>query len=207
MSQSPYIAERQVEYWSSRSIEDYFLDAGYEVRTFPITQQSEKKFPSDFLFFDPTHSKLFGLQYKALYGNGSDSWYLDEDQHKTLAEFPWMYYALSDLKDAKDLRVARDELRIVSPGFSFMDRLSVRGLREAGSFRRWGGFYQAVRKCYAGVLISSEQDLFSALQGSTSRILPREIRENAVDVFLADSELRKVAHGSPFLSPSRDSAQ
>jgi hypothetical protein len=42
--------ERQVEYWTSRGIEDFFLDNGFEVPVFPLTQLTEAAIPSDFLF-------------------------------------------------------------------------------------------------------------------------------------------------------------
>jgi hypothetical protein len=63
---SPYLYERQAEYWTSREIEDYFLDAGYEIVTFPLSQRTEKVVPFDFIFFEQATTKLFGLQYKAV---------------------------------------------------------------------------------------------------------------------------------------------
>lgn len=72
MSVEPYVYERQTEYWISRQIEDFLLDAGYDVITIPITQLSEAHVPVDFIFFDKGRTKIFGFQYKTLYRNGKD---------------------------------------------------------------------------------------------------------------------------------------
>jgi hypothetical protein len=95
----PYLYERQTEY--------YFLDAGYEVITFPLSQMSEKKIPFDFLFFEKSTCKIFGIQYKSLYKNDHDYWPLNEQQHHELQAFSnWGYYCLSEMKDVKDHRIA-----------------------------------------------------------------------------------------------------
>jgi|AVFP01.1.fsa_nt_gi hypothetical protein len=78
---SPYLYERQAEYWTSREIEDYFLDAGYEIVTFPLSQRTEKVVPFDFIFFEQATTKLFGLQYKALYSNDFDYWPLNRAEN------------------------------------------------------------------------------------------------------------------------------
>jgi hypothetical protein len=65
MPEAPYIYERQVEYWTSREIEGFFLDSGFEVLVLPITQLTERGVPSDFLFLDGRTNKLFGLQQVA----------------------------------------------------------------------------------------------------------------------------------------------
>jgi hypothetical protein len=73
---TPYIYERQVEYWTSRDIEDFFLNDGFQVSVFPLTQLTEENVPSDFLFLDTGSSKIFGIQFKALYKNDEDFWNL-----------------------------------------------------------------------------------------------------------------------------------
>ena|SRR6266446_7459295 len=99
----PYGYERQTEYWTSRGIEDYFLDAGYEVIAFPLTQLAENAVPVDFVFFEKSTSKLFGLQYKALYRNATDYWPIDDQQHLNLQAFAgWAYYCFSELRSARD---------------------------------------------------------------------------------------------------------
>src|SRR5437870_12073445 len=113
MPAGPYIYERQVEYWTSREIEGFFLDSGFEVLILPITQLTEHGVTSDFLFFDGRTNKVFGLQYKALYHNGEDFWNVDQRQHATLGAFEWIYYGLSDLTSAKQHRNALHYLRVV----------------------------------------------------------------------------------------------
>src|SRR5258708_13092605 len=63
----PYVAERQVEYWSSRQVEDFFWDLGYECLSFPISQKAEQLIPPDFIFQPNDTLKLFGLQSNFLY--------------------------------------------------------------------------------------------------------------------------------------------
>lgn len=71
-----YVYERQTEYWTSRGIEDYFLDAGFELVTFPLSQVTEHEVPFDFIFFEKATCKIFGFQYKALYQDARDYWLL-----------------------------------------------------------------------------------------------------------------------------------
>ena len=40
----PYLYERQSEYWTSRQIEEFFLDAGFELIALPILQYHEKTY-------------------------------------------------------------------------------------------------------------------------------------------------------------------
>lgn len=98
-----YVPERQSEYWTSRQIEDYFENSGADVHTIPIPQQIEKMLPADFVFLPEHKVKLFGFQYKALYGDKyGDYWKLESNQHNTLQSFSWIYYGLSELKSRKD---------------------------------------------------------------------------------------------------------
>jgi hypothetical protein len=109
---TPYVYERQSEYWTSRQVEEFFLDNGFELLTFPLTQKTEKLVPTDFIFFDKKSTKLFAFQYKALYRNGGDYWQLDAYQHTRLALFPWIYYCLSEMKDTRDSRSSLHLARI-----------------------------------------------------------------------------------------------
>ena len=76
MASRPYVNERQSEYWTSHEIQNFFKNDGFDVTAYPITQLTEKKLPSDFLFLDGRTNKLFGFQYKALYHNRDDFWIL-----------------------------------------------------------------------------------------------------------------------------------
>lgn len=60
---TPYVYERQVEYWTSRGMEGFFLDAGFEILVLPITQLTERGVPADFLYLDTGTNKIFGFQF------------------------------------------------------------------------------------------------------------------------------------------------
>jgi hypothetical protein len=116
---TPYVYERQSEYWTSRQVEEFFIDNGFEIITFPLIQYHEKQLPADFIFFDKKHTKLFGFQYKALYKNNRDFWKIDSVQHKQLSLFPWIYYCLSELRKPKDFRASLHLARIVESNFEY----------------------------------------------------------------------------------------
>ena len=144
---SPYVHERQSEYWTSRQIEDYYLDAGFELLVFPLSQYSEKLVPTDYIFFDKHLSKLFGFQYKALYHGRKDYWPIDPDQHKQLSNFSWIYYCLSELKNAGEHRTALHKIRIISPTFPFQEKLYPSGQGRLDNYSRWGAFYDGLAAC------------------------------------------------------------
>src|SRR5713101_6669018 len=102
----PYVAEHQTARWTSDAVRQSFREMGFEVREWPVTPHLEKEVPSDYLFFSPKFSKLFGLQYKALYHNGEEFWPLAEEQHQTLKGYPWMYYCCSELRDPSEQALA-----------------------------------------------------------------------------------------------------
>jgi hypothetical protein len=81
---SPYVYERQSEYWTSRAVEDALLDAGFDCLAFPLTGRTEHLLPADFIFAGDTAVNVFGFQYKALYGDPRDGWQIDERQRKAL---------------------------------------------------------------------------------------------------------------------------
>ncbi|MEH2078749.1 MAG: hypothetical protein V7K89_01665 [Nostoc sp.] len=56
MPNATYIAERQVEYWTSRQIKEFLLNAGHEIRVYPIDQRVERYLP--FLEVDDEQHKL-----------------------------------------------------------------------------------------------------------------------------------------------------
>ena len=68
----PFLYERHVEYWTTREIEGFLLDSGFEAIVLPITQLTERDVPANFFFLDNQTNKLYGIQYKALYHNGDD---------------------------------------------------------------------------------------------------------------------------------------
>jgi hypothetical protein len=127
MSEGPYVYERQTEYWTSRQLEEFFLDLGFEIITFPLTQLSEKYIPTDFIFFDKNRSKIFGFQYKTLYHNNYDFWRLEGAQHANLKRFPWIYYCFSEIRRPGDHRAALHLARIATTNFSFKHKITLNG--------------------------------------------------------------------------------
>lgn len=196
----PYVYERQVEYWTSREIEGFFLDSGFEVVVLPITQLSERGVPSDFLFLDGRTNKLFGLQYKTLYHNGEDFWSLEQRQHTTLSAFNWIYYGLSDLTSARQHRNALHYLRVVSTNFPYDAHLTRRHFQQTPfpRYLRWAAFFEGLRDCKYGRKVTTRGDLQEALWPHVD-LAPREISEIADEVFLTDFENRRAARFSSLL--------
>lgn len=188
----PYLHERQTEYWTSRGIEDYFLDAGFEVATFPITQRSERQIPFDFVFFDGGTSKMFGIQYKPLYQNGGDHWPLTEHQHKQLQEFSdWGFYGLSEMREGGDHRVALHQSVFVAVSFPYKKNVTKQDFN--GKYYRWGGFFDNLKKCRVGRLVQNRKDVESALR-PLDRDTIDEIDEHMVDVFVANLTKKRMLH-------------
>jgi len=113
---STYIAERQSETWSNEQIREFFTKIGFKIITLPVEQHIEHLIPADFIFFDKKRAKLFGLQYKALYHNGKDYWNISKQQLEDLKPYPWIYYCLSELKNAIDHEEALHFARITTRG-------------------------------------------------------------------------------------------
>jgi len=202
----PYVYERQAEYWTSRQIEEFFLDAGFEVLVFPLTQYTEHLIPADFIFFDRRRSKLFGFQYKALYHNSADFWLINKEQHQKLAHFPWIYYCLSELKTTRDYRVALHLARIVETKFKFPEKLYLKELTGNKDliYSRWGAFYQGLERCTNGVQVSSPEELRNFLKPQNVPDLPWELSKLLVDTFIVDFESRHSVHLSPQLYGAQD---
>lgn len=202
MAAKPYIYERQVEYWTSRAIEGFFLDSGYEVLVLPLTQLTEHSVPSDFLYLDTATNKIFGLQFKALYENGDDHWNLDLTQHGQLASFDWMYYGLSDLKTSRQHRNALHYLRVLPPGFPYQPTVSVADWQQTHLplYFRWAAFFEGLYSCKHGRRIGSRSDLQLALSPHADRIARREIAQIADEVFVLNLEARRTVRFSSQLA-------
>jgi hypothetical protein len=160
---TPYVYERQSEYWTSRQIEEFFLDNGYEVITLPIPQTHEFNLPADFIYFDKGNSKIFGFQYKALYRNGRDHWPLDAAQHRELSRYSWLYYCFSELKDYRNARAALHFARIVNTGIEYQESIYPYGQGRIEFYSRWGAFYQGLVQCRKGVKVTSKDELLEIL--------------------------------------------
>lgn len=200
MPASPYVYERQSEYWTSRLVEDYLLDVGFQVIALPIPTHIEYLIPADFIFFDKQHTKLFGLQYKALYHNDTDHWNLDEHQHQTLELYPWIYYCLLELREVSELRVALHSARFAKAGFAYRTKLYPSGRERFSDYSRWAAFYRELEQCRRGVLVTSEEHLKELLTVGTDDPALRRITKEATDLFLVDFASKHAIHYSPFLS-------
>ncbi len=203
MVATPYVYERQSEYWTSRQIEDFYMDAGFEIIVFPLTQHNEKDIPTDFIFFDRQHSKLFGFQYKAMYHeDDKEFWNLNRIQHENIRKFSWIYYSLSELRRASEYRVALHQIKILDNDFSYQEKLYPKGSEKIQNYSRWGAFYEGLEQCRKGVLVHSVQQLTALLKPDENFELPWELSESFIDVFLADYASKHVVHFSPFLRDS-----
>jgi len=202
MPARPYVYERQVEYWTSREIEGFLLDQGFEVLVFPLTGLTEKQVPADFLFLDQGTSKLFGLQFKTLYGNGTDHWALSDSQHRTMRNYDWMYYGLSELRETSQHRSALHYLRLIAPTFNFKSKLERGDLTHAnlGRYVRWAPFFDGLRSCRYGRRVCDKKGLLSALWLRSSEELPPEIGNLVDEVFVANMDRRRAVRYSTLLT-------
>jgi len=182
-----YVAERQVEYWTSRAIEDYFLNAGYDCVAYPLTPHAEHYIPADFIFEAGQHLKIFGLQYKPLHGP-TDHWHLTQPQHQTVQSFPWINYGLSELRATRDVRNSLHALRLKSCAFPYVAELT---LAASFPYKRWGAFSRGLEDCSEGRIVrcvSEFTDLFATALG----VLPAVAEvERMLDVFLLNLDGRR----------------
>ncbi len=200
MPATPYVYERQGEYWTSKLVEDYLFDFGFQIIALPIPPQIEYLLPADFIFFDKQHTKLFGLQYKALYQNGRDQWNLDGRQHRTLELYPWIYYCLLELREVRELRVALHLARLAKSSFPYRSELYPDGKERFSDYSRWATFYRELERCRRGVLVTSEEHLKELLTAGTDHPSLDRISQEATDLFLVDFGSKHAIHYSPFLS-------
>ncbi len=99
-----YPHERQIEYWTSRSIERFFEAMGHDVLVLPNSQRAEKEIPFDHAFYmGDGDLKIFGLQYKRLmHKSNYDYWKIDSDQFNKISKYDWIYYALTEIRSIDD---------------------------------------------------------------------------------------------------------
>jgi hypothetical protein len=196
---STYVPERQSEYWTSREIENFFLNAGFECLVYPVPQRIERVLPADFIYDAGEPIKLFGIQYKALYRGVADHWRLTQHQHQTLVHFPWIYYGLSEIRSVRDARNSLHQLRVAPTQFTYMGVLLT---ANNVFYYRWGGFFQALQRCRVGLRLTSADHLRDLLSPPTTNSPPISIVEAVVDLFIVDFGSRRLVHVSPFLIPS-----
>jgi len=185
-----YLPERQVEYWTSRQLEEFFLHAGYQISVFPLRQRVERYIPADHIFNSSELVKLFGIQYKALYHNSFDFWKLTPHQHQCLSAFDWIYYGLSDLKSGSQYRNSLHYLRIYDTSFNFISKFKA---DNNDIYYRWAMFFERLKDCTFGVRVSNESELRSSLESFISKVptLVESEIDNIVDVFAVNMDSLK----------------
>ena len=186
----PYIAEIQTARWTSDGIRNVFRAAGFTVREWQLTQHLEKLVPADSVFFSPAFPKLFGLQYKTIYGNHEDFWPLDRAQHETLKSYPWIYYCCSELREVADRALALHFARLYRPRFEFQPALPTSGFFHGGQpYVRWGAFYRGLKTCRVGARVGGLDQLRELLGPLSGAARVREISQMG-ELLLADFKSR-----------------
>ena len=193
-----YVAERQVEYWTSRQIEDWFFNAGYDCVAYPLTMQAERYIPADFIFESGTRTKIFGLQYKTLYANSSDHWHLEHVQHQQLQSFPWISYGLSDLRSTRHSRNALHSLRVKKSDFLFSSDLLV---RDSFPYKRWGAFAADFEACSEGIPCGSIDAFVELMMPGMSDLPAVSEVERMLDIFLVNIDTRRTVLLSSGIRP------
>lgn len=188
----PYLYERQTEYWTSRGIEDFYADAGFEIVTFPLSMKTETIIPFDFVFFEKSTCKIFGIQYKTLYHNDQDFWMLNEGQHFKLQKYrDWAYYCLSEMTSAQDHRIAIHKSIFVPVKLNFTSKLYVGKLDTM--YYRWGGFIGGLKSCTIGQRVTSRNEIEEVIYPLKEDFI-EEIDKNLIDLFIANLEERRLLH-------------
>jgi hypothetical protein len=188
----PYIAEVHAAQWTSDGIREAFRTAGFDVREWLLTQHLEKNVPADRIFFSQRFSKLFGLQYKAIYRNRQDFWPLDRAQHEVLQRYPWIFYCCSELKDVTEHGLALYFARFYRPRFEFQPELLTSKLFRGGyPYFRWGTFYRGLKECRVGVRVQSRDELSELLAPNVGAARFREVSQMG-EFLLIDFEKRVV---------------
>lgn len=185
-----YLYERQTEYWTSRGIEDYFLDAGFDVITVPISQIDEKVFPFDFIFFENTTKKLFGIQYKALQHNARDFWRLNQEQHEKLQKYrEWGYYCLSEMTSIKDHRIAVHKSIFLPVAIDYSNQIYPGEVDSL--YYRWGGFMKGLERCSVGKKVNTVGEFKQIIDLNEQR---KELIKNLIDIFVANLDKKNLIH-------------
>jgi len=157
-----YPHERQIEFWTSAAIERFFRYQGYFITVLPNTSLQEKDIPYDHLFAGKK-IKVFALQYKRLHPGNPDFWEIDIDQLSKMSKYPWIFYALSDVRSVAESLNALHYL-LISPSDSVQKALNGRKskarLRTSDNsfYYRWGGFVRELFSCNTGWLMDMNGD-------------------------------------------------
>ena len=187
----PHIHERQLEQWANLAISMYLSQRGYLTAFFPPSQRLEHHLPADAIFGvdGEDYVKLIGLQYKALYTNGSDHWLFDSHQHVNLRRYSWIHYALSDLDDPNGVPNILHHLRFTQADAVSVPRTEKSGLR---GYVRWATFMEQLLSCRRGIRVRGPEDFPPVV------MLPPEVEtsnemQNLIQVLLINHTRRTAA--------------
>jgi len=183
---TPYIPEEQTADWTSQEIRRFFRRAGFNSATYKLTQYLERDLPADRMFLDPGTWKVFGFQYKTLYRNGEDRWPIDDSQHRTMEQFPWIYYCCSELTEPKEAATALHQARIYRGSFRYRPALLQKD-RRTPRFYCWGEFYQGIKRCTFGLKLWSPQEFAELLAELEGEARLRQARQ-MYEVFVVELE-------------------
>lgn len=204
-----YPHERQIEYWVSRAIEDYFENQGYDMLVLPNTQTAEKIIPYDHLFAGKG-IKVFGFQYKRLQNGTKDYWSIDVAQFKQLSNFKWIYYALPEITSIRQHRNALHLIAIVKSislnnkigsATSGDRRLLQSELGGGVPYYRWGGFVQGLFSCKLSWHPSSSDELRSLFRDSINLL------STLIDIYIVPLDAGDTTLAiriSPFITDIQD---
>jgi hypothetical protein len=200
-----YPHERQIEYWVSRAIEEYFDNEGYNVIVLPNSNRAEAKLPYDHLFAGQG-IKVFGLQYKRLHEANEDYWSVDIAQFKQISKFNWIYYALPQITSIRQHRNALHLLTITKSS-SLKSRIAS---ASASNYRllksdlgiasgkvpyfRWGGFVQKLFSCTEGWRPSNADELSSMFQEA------HDLLSTLIDLYIVSLTTKLAFRISPFVT-------
>ena len=207
-----YPHERQIEYWVSRAIEDYFENEGYDIVILPNSTRAEKALPYDHLFAG-RGIKVFGLQYKRLHNAKQDYWLIDVGQFQQLSKFDWIYYALPQITSIHQHRNALHLLAIstsvslknniglaTSPSYQLLQSDLGVGKSKVPYFR-WGGFVQKLFACTEGWHPNNADELRSIFREADP------LFNTLIDLYIVSLSTKLAVRLSPFITDIQDIEQ
>jgi hypothetical protein len=165
---TPYVYERQVEYWTNSQLEIALKSMGFDVSCHPITPRLENALGVDAIFGgDPVIRRVFGLQYKALHRGEPNFWQATSQQHSVLLRHTWAYYCLSDVRSMGDGPATLRLARFTRPRHTPIDRRSrINAKGEGFRYWRWNSFSQALLHRKIGRAVTSRSALARLLGDS-----------------------------------------
>jgi hypothetical protein len=182
------LAEQHIQDWTSADIVGALNRRGYDTRDWHPTQDFEKFVPADWLFFDRTRLKVFGLQYKALHRNGTEHWTLAKEQHDTLARHPWILYCASELVRVDQRKEALRHARFYGGDFPY--QAWVHPHSRQPKYLRWREFIRGFEACLIGRRVESKGE-FRSLLATANGVGPLREARDATDHFFLNLDVKR----------------